>query len=1630
MPQTWTPAEFQKPAKPMKPDLPQVWSAQDMLQQRTEPIDLRNVTPDNFMRQASARIQQYQTERDARGAQRLTANEQVAIQDAYRQMVGEQPEAFYLTREGAIPKDRFYEMRARRSKASAWHNFQNNIANTFLQGIGGIVATGAKVADTIQISDDAIGKWQKHLNETNRILAPTGGASGALGQIVGTTMFSLLGGVGGAGSGLTWAQRLAKAAPIAGMFGVSAAGQTFGEVAQRRLEGQDIGMLNEWTAAVSNGLIETATEMFGWAAASHLASGLLRNAPGLRRVLAKDGWRGARIWLEKFSKKALGRVLADVPQGYVEEFLAQIGQDATNKVLGITPEIDQSEFLSRAHAAGQMGAAQVLLLGGAFASAQSISNRLGPQRPGEGAVFVDDDGNPIPNVPIGPEAGMPRRQPTTAELPRQNLDFAVKSPGSAVTGPQDSYARGAAVHREGTAMPLGYENIHVRQTSAADNADRVLLVQFASPLVQRAQPARAEVAPAKEVALEAEVVAAQAEVRKEAGLAPVGEESSNADAYHDKLYETRQGYERPDDFWEVPQWIVRAAHAFPNADVYIVRNQDEAVEFANQAGYGQIAFSVLDANKPLVQDFTERYKGRTILGGYADISDIVAEHVEQYDSIEDWAEVEGQETAEGYNYRHFAGTRAMPRLTMSKGCTHKCAFCTVPGTLEETSQETIDQQVDAIVDLDAELVYLDDKTFGQAENHTYLTEVFKRVKERNPDFQGFVVQTTAAQMQKFTPEFLKEAGIRYVELGIESYNDPILKQMKKPANEKLIDDAVAKLREADISLVANFIVGLPGETAETYARSFDFIQRNADVISHLNIYNLALYKGTELADAVTVVSEGDLSEAQVENSLMKDPAVHQAAANEFYEIGRTLLDVPPILQEGVPPDVSMEVARRSDTNKARESEAMLPPDLLESIPDVEDLPDIREPGQDSPYALTDKWAGDRDVADHTAAVLAEKKREALKALVRKGETLAQVNDAMLLYIDMKNNPVDWSNARIAAMPADKQAQIKRVAEMSPEQIEFVERTIQENQVLSQFAKDNEIINNFHENYAARIWKWAGKKGKALQAKFATMTGRQRQRTLGSILAGWEMGLELEVTGVIEAQEVARRQIAQVIIDRNLLELGIKGGLFATTSPGRGWKLVKNPNFQKWTWAGKAEEGKAYGAGVFIDPDGNLFHRVPIYAEKKLATYLNNALGSSAIRELPGVGTLSKYNAIIKQQILFFSAFHHQAYLRSFMLASRGINPRSAYYAGKAAIENFDPELTLLIHEGMTVGREQDYQRSYAEQQTLIGKAIDKVPMVGAVKDTLLRWRDHQLDFLFHKLGPYLKVQAALLDYRARVKANESKLADGRISHREIAHAVAREMNHDFGGLNLRRRGRNPTAQHIFQLLALAPDWTESNIRSMTAAFAKGEMGKVHRAMWGRIALKGVGIIILSNLLLSAWDDETFWSRYQKAWKAGNLKWMDIDVTPIYRGLGGEDGKRKYFNFLGHFRDPAKFTVDPWRAAKGKGSVLTRMALDAITGEDWRGRKFTSIGDLFRKGEVVKWEAFGGGPLEWEQTPSFLLWQAKQATPIQMQSMIDWQLGYIDGWDGWAKSLGFMVSATREKKPTKLRKRGVRRRKQR
>jgi len=403
-------------------------------------------------------------------------------------------------------------------------------------------------------------------------------------------------------------------------------------------------------------------------------------------------------------------------------------------------------------------------------------------------------------------------------------------------------------------------NPWIRPSAEATNERRVLLVQFSSDLINADRP------------------------------------RTSADDYYDKLYQNRPGYARPSDFWELPRWIGIAAKNLPNSDVYVVRDLGEARQFLSQAGYSEIAFSALNINSKLVQALVEGYEGKVAVGGYTDMAPFQGRpNITVYEGMPDWIKTHGRQFQPGTDYRHFRDTEVVPRLCMSTGCLHACTFCAVAGKGKHptvTTKEAVAQQVKSFGDLRAKLVYLDDKTFGQAENYRDLVDIRKQMQDANPDFEGFIIQTSAAQLAKMDPQFIQDAGIKYVELGVESYNDPILRAMKKPASEKMIDQAAEKIREAGVEFVPNVMISLPGETADTYARTLDFLNRNADIISHVNAYNVALYEGSELDAEIGAQTESDRDENVTQKSWQKTPEVDQAFHDQVMEFASRALDRP------------------------------------------------------------------------------------------------------------------------------------------------------------------------------------------------------------------------------------------------------------------------------------------------------------------------------------------------------------------------------------------------------------------------------------------------------------------------------------------------------------------------------------------------------------------------------------------------------------------------------------------------------------------------------------------------------------------------------------------------------------------
>jgi radical SAM superfamily enzyme YgiQ (UPF0313 family) len=190
------------------------------------------------------------------------------------------------------------------------------------------------------------------------------------------------------------------------------------------------------------------------------------------------------------------------------------------------------------------------------------------------------------------------------------------------------------------------------------------------------------------------------------------------------------------------------------------------------------------------------------------------------------------------------------RLQLSEGCLHDCDFCMVPfkGSVNSRPKKSIMKDIFPLMGKPVGVVYLDDKTFGQADNWNILSTIKDRI---NPD--GFVVQTTALQVVNMGLDALnewKEAGVIAVEIGVESFNNDILKRYRKPARQILITEAVSLLNEAEIPVCPNIIIGMKGETRESYERTAKWMQ-SVRGLGWFNLYCLADYGTKSDADETT-----------------------------------------------------------------------------------------------------------------------------------------------------------------------------------------------------------------------------------------------------------------------------------------------------------------------------------------------------------------------------------------------------------------------------------------------------------------------------------------------------------------------------------------------------------------------------------------------------------------------------------------------------------------------------------------------------------------------------------------------------------------------------------------------------------
>ena len=187
-------------------------------------------------------------------------------------------------------------------------------------------------------------------------------------------------------------------------------------------------------------------------------------------------------------------------------------------------------------------------------------------------------------------------------------------------------------------------------------------------------------------------------------------------------------------------------------------------------------------------------------------------------------------------------------IETQRGCNFSCGFCRyrkIGGGARFFDVDRVLREIDILAGIGVDYLYLMDPTFNN--NLPRAKKILQHIIDR--DMQ-------ATLFTEMVPEFMDEelidlsirAGMKNLEVGIQSINKPALKVMQRPRAEKKLPERIALAASKEINgrrlnVIPQVIYGLPGEGLSDYLRSFDFVYDLE--VEEVAMYHLLVLRDTQ-----------------------------------------------------------------------------------------------------------------------------------------------------------------------------------------------------------------------------------------------------------------------------------------------------------------------------------------------------------------------------------------------------------------------------------------------------------------------------------------------------------------------------------------------------------------------------------------------------------------------------------------------------------------------------------------------------------------------------------------------------------------------------------------------------------------
>lgn len=180
-----------------------------------------------------------------------------------------------------------------------------------------------------------------------------------------------------------------------------------------------------------------------------------------------------------------------------------------------------------------------------------------------------------------------------------------------------------------------------------------------------------------------------------------------------------------------------------------------------------------------------------------------------------------------------------------RGCPFKCSYCYYGKSFPKVRwfpKDWVERHVLWANEVDAQEIYFLDPSFQVLPS---LRERLREIAAWNKNKVRLHTEARVDRIDSVLADLFKEAGFGSMETGLQSTNAEILRKIGRALDPEAFAKGAHLLLERGVDLQIDIILGLPGDTLDSFLETVDFLVREG-LSSKVNVFPLMVLPGTTL----------------------------------------------------------------------------------------------------------------------------------------------------------------------------------------------------------------------------------------------------------------------------------------------------------------------------------------------------------------------------------------------------------------------------------------------------------------------------------------------------------------------------------------------------------------------------------------------------------------------------------------------------------------------------------------------------------------------------------------------------------------------------------------------------------------